>query len=453
MSIDYYDFDPRVIPWQWDALKAISKLDYSERTQEIGFCGILGSAKTTLAAWLAIDHCCKYREAEFFIGRRSYTDLKESQFKELVGIIETTWGKRAQSWSRVGDCSIHFPWGSRIVSGTWGDGRYEKFKSKNYSAAWLEEPTENNEKEYKEFMGVFRGRVGRVNSKNSDVQENFLISSFNAYDPDHPIYDEYYTKNSDHRHLFESLKKDNPFLQPGYYDALAETLDPVSYKRMVLGEWLSQSTDKIYYSYNEVGNHINRDYEVKRSIPVHVCWDFNIGVNKPMSGCFFQFFNGAFHFFDEFIIDSARTQDTLEDIRDRGLIKPGYMYYIHGDSSGVNRDTRTVSTDWSIIKKFFSNLNNISFEIRVPKSNPPIRKRHNLVNSYIENEKGRRRLFVYKGCPTLNKGFKLTALKKGASYIEDDSKPYQHVTTAAGYGIVDVHSRLNSIPISSRSRF
>jgi hypothetical protein len=30
---------------------------------------------------------------------------------------------------------------------------------------------------------------------------------------------------------------------------------------------------------------------------------------------------------------------------------------------------------------------------------------------------------------------KLTALKKGAEYIEDDSKEYQHITTAAGYRI------------------
>jgi hypothetical protein len=31
---------------------------------------------------------------------------------------------------------------------------------------------------------------------------------------------------------------------------------------------------------------------------------------------------------------------------------------------------------------------------------------------------------------------KLTSLKKGADYIEDDSKEYQHVTTSIGYRVV-----------------
>lgn len=435
MSLDYYSFDPRVIPWQWEAMKKIAKLDYSKRTHEFAFCGILGSAKTTLAAWMAIDHCCKYRDAEFFIGRRSYTDLKETSFKELVELIEATWGKRAEKWSKIGDCSIEFPWGSRIIGGTWGDGRYEKFKSKKYSAAWLEEPTENKAEEYLSFMGTFRGRVGRINPRNSDVQENFIISSFNAYDPDHPIYDDFYIKNSPYVHLFESLTRDNPFLQPDYYEALAERLDPVNYARQVLGEWKASNTDKIYYSYKAENNFKNEDYEIDPYKPIHICWDFNIGVNKPMSGCLFQYDGKSFHFFDEFIIDGARTMDTLEDLANRGLIRKGFEYKLHGDATGSSRDTRSKVSDWGIIRKFFANFEGIKYSLQVPKSNPPIRKRHNTVNSYMENQLGEHRLFLYRKCKTLDKGFRLTALKKGGSFIEDDSRPYQHVTTAAGYGI------------------
>jgi len=68
-------------------------------------------------------------------------------------------------------------------------------------------------------------------------------------------------------------------------------------------------------------------------------------------------------------------------------------------------------------------------------SNPPIRTRHNLVNSYCLNANGKRRLFVYEKAKTCDEGLRLTRLKPGGAYIEDDSKHYQHVTTAIGYGI------------------
>jgi len=46
------------------------------------------------------------------------------------------------------------------------------------------------------------------------------------------------------------------------------------------------------------------------------------------------------------------------------------------------------------------------------------------------------RLFIYKKCKVAHEGMRLTSLKKGADYIEDDSKEYQHVTTAIGYRVV-----------------
>ena len=80
--------------------------------------------------------------------------------------------------------------------------------------------------------------------------------------------------------------------------------------------------------------------------------------------------------------------------------------------------------------------------MQVPRSNPPVRTRHNIVNAYCQNDLGQHRLTVYAKCKTLDKGLRLTALKKGGSYIEDDSKPYQHITTALGYGVVYT-SKLN----------
>jgi len=74
-------------------------------------------------------------------------------------------------------------------------------------------------------------------------------------------------------------------------------------------------------------------------------------------------------------------------------------------------------------------------EFDLPLSNGPIRKRHNAVNAFCLNDKAKRRLFVYKDAPTADEGLRLTQLKKGGQYIEDDSKRYQHISTAIGYGL------------------
>lgn len=37
-------------------------------------------------------------------------------------------------------------------------------------------------------------------------------------------------------------------------------------------------------------------------------------------------------------------------------------------------------------------------------------------------------------------GFRLTKLKEGADYIEDDANDYQHITTSVGYWVVYIHN-------------
>ena len=453
MSLNYYSFDARIIPWQWEALKGTYNIDYLKGTYDIGFCGIVGSAKTTLAAWITLDHCCKYRDALFFIGRRSYNDLKETSYAELCDLVFNTWGQRSEKWMKVSDCSITFPWGARIIGGTWGDGRYEKYKSKKYSGAWLEEPTENSPEEYDGFMNIFRPRVGRISHKNSDVKENFILYSFNAHDPEHPIYRDFYEKKDDITLLFESKKRDNPFLHDEYYNNLLKKLDPLNVRRQIHGEWISSNTNSIYHAYDPKKNFKNEKYSVKKGFPVHVSWDFNIGDGKPLSVVLFQYINDHFHFFDEIIIEGIRTGDSCEELNNRGYFNHNLKFILHGDASGNSRDTRSKLSDWIIIKEYFENhVNRPKFEVKVPRANPAIRKRHNTVNSYMVNGLGQVRVTLYQKCKTLDKGLKLTAFKKGSS-IEDDSKYYQHVTTSAGYGICSSIATENAIKISTESRW
>ena len=82
--------------------------------------------------------------------------------------------------------------------------------------------------------------------------------------------------------------------------------------------------------------------------------------------------------------------------------------------------------------------------MQVPRSNPGIRARQNIVNAACCNDLGERRLFVYKTAPTVSKGLKLTKLKKGSTYQEDDSDPFQHVVSALGYYVYRVKKYIDN---------
>jgi len=147
-----------------------------------------------------------------------------------------------------------------------------------------------------------------------------------------------------------------------------------------------------------------------------------------------QYIDDTFHVFDEVVIDGARTADTIDELDHKGLLRTDWNYQICGDAAGKHRDTRGMRSDWDIILKELQNRNlNVAF--KVPPANPGVRNRHNKVNAYCKNAEGQVRLFVYDKAPTVDEGLRLVKLKPGANYIEDDSKRYQHVTTALSYAI------------------
>jgi len=147
-----------------------------------------------------------------------------------------------------------------------------------------------------------------------------------------------------------------------------------------------------------------------------------------------QFHNRNSHIFAESIIHGGRTADVIEDLDGRGFLMKDCMYYIRGDAAGRHRDTRGSKSDYDIIMKELDRRN-IKYQYQVPPANPAVRDRHNRVNAMLCNALGERRMFVYKNCPVVDEGFRLTKLKPGANYVEDDSKHYQHCLTAVGYAV------------------
>jgi len=217
----------------------------------------------------------------------------------------------------------------------------------------------------------------------------------------------------------------NPYLPDGYLQTLKATYSEATFKRMVLAEWVALDSEKIYTSFNRE-LHVG-PCELEPNLPLFWSHDFNIGYGKPMSSIILQYHAKAdlFCVLDEIILDRSDTNDAVTEFQYRYRNFPEVIVY--GDATGNARDTRSKVTDYEILAKAgFQNQ-------KVPRANPPIRERHNVVNALLQDANGTTRIRIDPKCRTLIKGLDTTKLKKGSGYIEDDSTREQHVTTALGY--------------------
>lgn len=431
---NYQEFNPRIIPTQIRVIKDVKKrYDYALGVHEILLSGSIGSSKSILMAHIVVDHCIRNKGARALLGRRALPDLKATIYTKVLEHLEGAFieGVHYQKNDTTG--KILFQNGSEILSRSWADKRYTKMRSLELSMAVIEELTENQEQD---FYNEIKMRVGRL----PHIKQNLIICATNPDSPSHWAY-KYFIEGQekfDTRHVYYSVTTDNPFLPAWYIDQLKKDLDPKLALRMLYGQWIEISKEIIYYAYDNQKQYLrDTEYEINKSYPIWLSWDFNIGEGKPMSLIAAQVIDDTIHVFKEWVIEGMRTLDSCEEVEGSGILEKADHFIVTGDSAGKNRDTRSKGSDYDIIMKYLSNVEvngrPISLERYVLPKNPPIRTRHNMVNAYCLNDQNEIRLFLYKGLKTLDEGLRLTSLKKNGNLIEDDSKSYQHVTTALGY--------------------
>jgi len=224
---------------------------------------------------------------------------------------------------------------------------------------------------------------------------------------------------------------ENPNLPEGYIDGLKSSYSERLFERMVLAKWVALESDVIYYNFDRK-LHVCNTLEYEPRLPLLLSFDFNIGVNKPASLIMAQMgkSNGkpCLHVLNELVVQGLSTDQILYELKEKYRTTYDLKHcVIYGDATGKARDSTSNRSDYDIIvSSGFTNL-------RVPSINPPVRYRHNIMNSLLKNVNGETVIKIHPNCKMLIRGMELTKLKKGAAYIEDDSDSFQHVTTALGY--------------------
>lgn len=423
------EFDPTIIPFQHRVIKHVRKdFDYSNGVNEILLSGSVGSAKSILGAHIAITHAVANPGSQQLVCRRVLKDLKNTFWRVMMAHYP-----KMSRWFNKSEMKITMPNGSIIYGASYDDGNYTRFRSYELSGFIIEEAIEGEEEElYNELLM----RVGRL----PHVKENYAMLITNPDSPGHWIHDKFMDKPTPNRKVFYSLTEQNPFLPKSYIQQIKQSLDHKMAQRMLEGKWIEIRGDVVYHAYDKAVNYRDEEYKIDANYPVHIAWDFNVGEGKPMSVAIGQLVKDEWHWFNEFIVHGSRTISILEEIESSGLLDTDYLFIINGDATGAARTSKALHSDYEVIKSFLDKYQRksggrVRYQMKVPRSNPPIKERHNKVNAYCMNAEGRARFFVYKTCPILDKGMRLTALKKGGNFVEDDSKEYQHVTTAVGYAI------------------
>jgi len=446
------EFDPTWITSQVEVLNDVyHEYDYSLGVHEVLLSGSIGSGKSLLCAHLIVRHCLENNNARFLLGRKSLPDLRETIYTTIVEHLEGTFIEGVDYWKYDIPCRIRFRNGSRIISRTWSDRKYKKTRSLNISGAFIEELTEGDEQDQAAYH-EFKMRIGRI----PHIKNCLMISATNPGSPSGWAYEYFMLSERPTRHVYYSLTKDNNFLPDWYLSQLQADLDPKQALRMLEGQWIEISSEAVYHAYSTENNFVKAKHIVNEEYPIHLAWDFNIGLGKPLSMVCFQVIGGIFHFFDEVIIEGASTLQSCQAVADKKLLDHETHYFIHMDATGKARSTKSLKSDYDIIEKFMGGYRtresfSLSHEMAVPRSNPPIRTRQNIVNSVCRNSLGQIRLKVYSDCKILDKGFRLTQFKKGSNFLENDNNEYQHCTTAAGYGIMWVHTENKSSKNTTRS--
>jgi hypothetical protein len=232
-------------------------------------------------------------------------------------------------------------------------------------------------------------------------------------------YQTIYAKPSENRHL---LGRD-----PDFYSRLSESYDEKFYAQEVLGSYLNLDGSRIYNAF-EQKDHVT-DLSVDPRIPILWALDFNV---NPMSSVIAQIKDGRIAVLDEIVIRHATTRQACEVFLAK-FPKHEAGAIIYGDASGYSQHT-TGTSDYDMLKEHFAIHSSMTVDYRVPKSNPSVRERINLMNTKLRSARGDIGLSIDRKCKELILDFEQVCYKGDTGQIDKDrDRMRTHASDALGY--------------------
>jgi hypothetical protein len=223
----------------------------------------------------------------------------------------------------------------------------------------------------------------------------------------------------ENRHILDKI--------PDFYDRLKSSYDEKFFRQEVLGEYLNVESGRVYDAFRR-DQHVGETGLIS-AYPLLWALDFNV---DPMCSVVAQRVNDDFVILDEIVLSRASTYQACQEFWQRYPSHPGGLI-VYGDASGQNLRT-TGSTDYQIVRDFFARTGYRSAEYRVPKANPAVRDRIQLMNSKLRNAAGQIGMRISPRCKELIKDLEQVTYKAGSTVIDKERDLKRtHLSDALGY--------------------
>jgi hypothetical protein len=155
----------------------------------------------------------------------------------------------------------------------------------------------------------------------------------------------------------------------------------------------------------------------------------------PLSSCVSVVRESKLYILDEIILESAVSEQSAIEFVERYKDHKNKHVIIYGDPAGKAGEKHGQQSAYTAMEAVLRDTG-WKYTRKVKRSHPAIKDRQNAVRAKIKNAAGDISLYVNpEKCEYSNKGLSTVQLKKGSTFLEDDSDKYQHITTAIGYHI------------------
>ena len=231
---------------------------------------------------------------------------------------------------------------------------------------------------------------------------------------------------------------------PAELESAAQELDERTYRQEFEASFENLGVGRAYYAFDRAHNLGNLGFSP--GVPLVWAIDFNM---NPFCSVFAQTKGGMVYIIDEMILPDSNTLAACEEMLNRTQkLTNGRQLSIevYGDATAEQRRTSASRTDWQIVKNFFGRYpDRFQATFDVPRVNPSVKDRVNLVNAQLRNYAGQYRLIVDKKCKHLIKDFEEVQWKSDpyGNTLADLNKSNSmrtHVSDAVGYFIAQEFS-------------
>ncbi len=214
---------------------------------------------------------------------------------------------------------------------------------------------------------------------------------------------------------------------PDFYERLRHSYDSTFYEQEVMGKYIGLQERLVYKRFHRMKNVETQEMDSK--LPLKWALDFNV---DPMSSVVVQTEGDAVRVLDEIVMRRASTRDACEEFLKRYPKWPAGLE-VFADASAY-ADKTSGWSDREVMEEFFAEKKRKNVKFRIPKSNPAVRRRVELMNGKLEAASGERLLKADPKCRELILDFQSVTWVDGTHEIDKakDSRR-THLSDALGY--------------------